>query len=155
LSPLDTLVNRDTIIQIFPGLANDKNFEVHSPEEDKYNCIAWAVNRKDALWWPAVPQLDGTYWPIENKSEEFQNLIDAYCSVGYVPCETWDFEVKFKKIALYIDFDTGKFTHASRQLRSGLWTSKLGKSFDIIHSTPFTIEGDFYGSVRAFMRIIF
>jgi hypothetical protein len=155
LNIFDNQVIRDTIIQSFPGLINDTQFKVTSPETYDYNCIAWAVNRTNFIWWPFVPQPDGTYWPIENKSDDFENLIAAYATIGYVRCEDWVFEKKFKKIALYIDQTTGKFTHASRQLRNGLWTSKLGPSFDITHSTPYNIEGDAYGAVNAFMKIIF
>ena len=38
-------------------------------------------------------------------------------------------------------------THAARMLANGMWTSKLGPSFDIIHSTPYTIQGRLYGMV--------
>jgi hypothetical protein len=155
LNTLDTPQNREIIIQSFPGLRDDPEFKITSLETSNYNCIAWAVNRTNSFWWPLVPQPDGTYWPLENKSEDFKNLIDAYSSVGYRPCEDWVFEVKYKKIALYIDNETGRFTHASRQLRNGLWTSKLGPYFDITHSTPFTIEGKCYGNVNAYMSSIF
>ena len=78
-----------------------------------------------------------------------------YASQGYQLCDDWNFEVKYKKIALYINDNTGYFTHAARQLRNGFWTSKLGPSFDITHETPFTIEGNHYGRVNAFMSKIF
>ena len=36
--------------------------------------------------------------------------------------------------------------------RDGNWTSKLGKSNDIAHESPYSIEGDSYGKLACFMR---
>ena len=149
---LNTEENRKRIITLFPGLATDNQFVVTSPIDKKYNCIAYAANKTDKWWWPAIE--DGVYWPLDNHDMLFPNLILAFETIGYRVCETWEFEEKYKKIALYIDED-GEFTHAARQMRSGVWTSKLGEVFDIFHGNPYTIEGDAYGKVGAFMSIIF
>ncbi len=49
-----------------------------------------------------------------------------------------------EKLALFVHRD--KVVHVARQLPSGLWTSKLGQSFDIEHPLA-ALEGDLYGSV--------
>lgn len=149
---LNTEENRKSVIELFPGLEGDERFEVNSPNDNKYNCLAFAASRTDRFWWPAIA--DGCFWPLDDLSTEFNNLILAYETVGYQLCDSWEFDPKLKKIALYVD-DNNQFTHASRQLRIGLWTSKLGQAFDIIHGTPYTIEGDVYGKVGAFMSAIY
>jgi hypothetical protein len=146
--------DKEFCITALPGLAGDKDFNITSPIDYNYNCLAWAANRNNIIWWPHLNKFDGCDWPIENYSLEFDNLIEVYKKIGYQVCDDWAFEKKFKKIALYKDPDN-QFTHAARQLRNGLWTSKLGPSFDITHGTPYTIEGDQYGVVGAFMSILF
>ena len=53
--------------------------------------------------------------------------------------------------ALYTDAQ-GTPTHAARQLESGDWTSKLGKSVDIRHSTLAALGGEMYGRVAFLLR---
>lgn len=149
---LNTIENRGSLIEFFPKLENDPDFFVHSPCDTRYNCIAFAANRTDNFWWPA--KSDGCYWPLDNFSTDFVNLVTVFEQIGYEICESWQFEKKFKKIALYADSEN-QFTHASRQMRNGLWTSKLGQGFDVFHSTPFSIESDIYGNVQAIMSIVF
>ncbi len=62
-----------------------------------------------------------------------------------------ELEPGFEKIAVYEDID-GEFCHASRQLPSGKWTSKLGPNEDIEHSTPKGVEGGGYGKCSAFLK---
>lgn len=56
----------------------------------------------------------------------------------------------FVKIALYALRD--EWTHASRQLEDGRWTSKLGPEFDITHQKPEDLEGSSYGKVVFYMK---
>lgn len=44
------------------------------------------------------------------------------------------------------------YTHAARQLPSGQWTSKLGKSEDIQHESAEDVSGGVYGEVVEFMK---
>jgi hypothetical protein len=37
-------------------------------------------------------------------------------------------------------------------LADGMWTSKLGPSFDICHASPYTIQGRLYGQVVCILR---
>lgn len=93
----------EEILTAFPGLRYDSGFQITSPSNPDYNCIAWAFAKDDCWMWP----------------EE--------------------------------DAD-GVNVHAARQLNSGLWTSKLGESNDIQHSTPYTIQGRLYGKVACILR---
>lgn len=43
------------------------------------------------------------------------------------------------------------WTHAARQLPTGKWTSKLGRSEDIEHTTPEAVSGTTYGAMVCFM----
>jgi hypothetical protein len=52
-------------------------------------------------------------------------------------------------VALYALEETP--THASRQLSSGWWSSKLGPSIDIEHATPGAVAGGVYGEVVAIL----
>ncbi|WP_319504708.1 hypothetical protein [Bacteroides graminisolvens] len=148
------------IITGFPGLADDENFKLTSPVDSNYNCIAWAYNYKDRWMWPhdkSTSDLDGVcYWPDGIlKEPDVQAFKEAFQLKGYEVCDNPDFEPKYQKIALYVVPGTTECTHASRQLRNGFWTSKLGQAFDIQHGTPYTIEGTGYGEVHCIMRRLF
>lgn len=145
------------IIDAFPGLRYDKHFEITSPVDPNYNCIAWAYQIKGRWMWPpkGIPAkvIDAvTYWPDENASTEVERFVDAFRLKGYEKCSSPDFEEGYRKIALYITPGTTKCTHAARQLSSGLWTSKLGEEYDIQHDTPQSIEGSIYGCVYCYMK---
>ena len=132
----------------FPGLRYDDGFRITSPEDADYNCIAWALGRKDCWLWPDE-DVDGvSVWPPSSTGDTgVQTFIDAYKSQGYDVCNSDEYEEGLEKIALYSYPDTKEITHAARQLDGGMWTSKLGPSFDICHSTPYTIQGRLYGMV--------
>ena len=57
------------LIDFFPKLADDKNFEITSKASNDYNCIAWAYFINNRWMWPNTgqyPFLDGVhYWPSE------------------------------------------------------------------------------------------
>lgn len=145
------------VIGEFPGLRYDEKFEITSPQDPNYNCIAWAYQLKNRWMWPPRGQqiwaLDAvTYWPDDNASTDVERFVDAFRLKGYEKCETSDFEEGYRKIVLYVKPGTTECTHAARQLSSGLWTSKLGRWYDIQHGTPQAIEGSLYGSVYCYMR---
>lgn len=52
-------------------------------------------------------------------------------------------------IAIYAK--DNKATHVAIKRGRGPWTSKLGKSYDIVHNGVEAIEGDCYGSVATYM----
>lgn len=142
--------------QAFPGLNDDKDFILTSPDTPNYNCIAWAYQINDRWMWPApeASSLDGVYyWPDEvTKTPDVNAFIEAFRLKGYECCDVEEYERGYQKIALYVVPNTTECTHAARQLRNGKWTSKLGQLNDIQHGTPHAIEGEEYGVVYCIMK---
>lgn len=151
---------KELISKWFPGLQKDSDFKLTSKATAKYNCIAWAYNRDDCWMWPntGLPDyIDGiNYWP-DNRilPATVNNFIEAFKIKGYEVCSGFQHEEGYIKIALYAHPGTDECTHASRELRNGFWTSKLGEREDVQHRDPTTIEGDIYGEVRVIMRRVF
>lgn len=142
---------------IFPGLIDD-DFEITSPDTDRYNCIAWAAHDDSSWWWPlpfAGPPLGGYYWPDGLPLvERLDIFVRAFRMLGYRECDDGELEDGFEKVAIYVDSDEEP-THAARQLPDGRWTSKLGKLNDIAHGSAEAVGGDEgggYGAVAQFMR---
>lgn len=66
-------------------------------------------------------------------------------------CDGPAFEPSFEKIAIFAD-EFGP-THASRQLPTGRWASKMGwDGVDIEHDGLSCIEGNRYGKAQTFLR---
>ena len=70
---------------------------------------------------------------------------------GYESCANDIIEATFEKIALYVD-ETGRFSHAARQLEHGKWTSKLAAEEDIEHDNLHALTGPILGRVWGFMK---
>lgn len=104
---------------------------ITSPEDNLYNCIAWAIH-DNQNWWEPDP-MNQYYWPEDVPR---QYTIDAYTkayeSRGYETCDDFRVEPNYEKVALYKN-ESNTPTHASRQIDSNKWTSKLGASFDVEH----------------------
>jgi hypothetical protein len=77
-------------------------------------------------------------------------FIQAYATLGFLPCESSALEDGFEKIALYATPD-GEPTHAARQLPTGRWTSKLGRWEDIEHELD-GLVCEMYGAVRQILK---
>jgi hypothetical protein len=113
----------------FPNIQNGGGFTITSPPTDEYNCIAWAASDHRRWWWPHPEH----YWPPQAPRElTMDAFVRAYALCGYSPCQDGSLEVGVEKIAIYAKA-TGEPKHASRQLATGRWTSKLGQSEDIEH----------------------
>ena len=123
----------------FPRLKSSP-YAVTSDATPKYNCIAWALGDDKRIWWP-----NGTaFWPpevpLEETVEAFRSLFALH---GFIECTSEAMEAGVEKVALFTS-SRGIPTHAARQLRSGMWTSKLGASVDIAHRLR-GLEGKEYG----------
>lgn len=137
---------------VFPNIRAE-GYEVTSDEDDDYNCIAHAADKKNARWWPAT-HVDGVYWPKDAPLEEtVEAFLKAYQTEGYTPCDDGTPEPGHEKVAIYTDQD-GIPTHAARLLSSGEWTSKLGGWEDISHPTLRALEGAVpaYGTPTAYLK---
>ncbi len=129
---------------IFPRLAKG-DYQVTSPRDADYNCIAWAVGDPRNWWWPG-PDEETQYWPPGATREvALPAFQEVFASLGYVPCDNEELDPGFDKIALFADAQ-GIPKHAARQLPNGRWTSKLGVLEDIEHALR-DLEGTVYGSV--------
>ena len=143
------------IINNFPGLTDDPDFQITSDASPQYNCIAWAYKYNDRwMQYGASCLLDGVvyWWPegVEN-SPYIDAYINAFKLKGYEICNNWQHENDYEKIALYIN-EQQECTHAAREKRNGKWTSKLGEANDISHNNPYSIEGVCYGKVACVMK---
>lgn len=131
----------------FP-LIKKTGYKITSPEDDNYNCIAWAVGRNDVFINPHPDYFWPSKLPYSDKLNIFRKLYETY---GYKVCEDDEYEEGFEKIAIYVMENTNTVTHAARQLKSGKWTSKLGEYKDIEH----TLEGltkSSFGEIAVVMK---
>jgi hypothetical protein len=135
--------------RLFPALRRT-GFEVTSPCDRRYNCVAWAADDVTRWWWPAESPF--AYWPAgADREESVASFIQAFAILGYEPARSSDFEPQFEKVAIFASSD-GIPTHMARQLRDGTWTSKLGALEDIQHPELSSLEGAEYGTVVMFLR---
>ena len=136
------------LVDLFPRLSGNE-YQITSPKTIDYNCIAWAAGDTQQWWWPSE-DLDNDYWPPGVPRERTQDVIvAAFATLGYVVCESEEFEAGYEKIALFADADGP--THAGRQLANGRWSSKLGKLEDIEHELH-DLEGEEYGVVALILK---
>jgi hypothetical protein len=132
---------------LFPRL-RPAGYQITSPPTQTYNCIAWAAGDDTRWWWPDLAKIQ--YWPTGvPRLETVAAFIQAYTTLGYVPCSDDTLETSFEKIALFADNNGPQ--HAARQLLNGRWTSKIGELEDIQHELH-DLENSDYGKVVAFMK---
>ena|SRR3989442_11840681 len=134
----------------FPRLLHE-GYQETSPEDNTYNCIAWAGDDNQEKWDPDATT--GRYWPNNvPRTRDLSSFIVLYeVEGGYVPCENGELEPGFEKIAIFLNL-AKEVEHASRQLHDGTWTSKLGEWEDITHQTLSCLEGNIYGRVSQFLK---
>lgn len=132
----------------FPTLLSTP-WRVTSPKDIGYNCVAWAAGETAAWWWPDAHEQ--YFWPPDvPRQVTLEAFVEAYSQMGYIRCGSPELEPGFDKIAVFVDA-TSRPTHAARQLPSGKWTSKLGRSEDIEHELS-ALEGKLYGSIAMIMK---
>lgn len=136
--------------EIFPRL-EEEEYEITSPEDSTYNCVAWTVGDKDRKWWPNNHLNSFSYWPDHlPNSENIYSFKEFYRERGYKECDLEDKEDGFEKIAIFAD-ERGVPTHVARQTDEGVWTSKCDNLQDITHKLG-ALEGEEYGKVVCIMR---
>lgn len=135
----------------FPFLTH-RNFDITSPKDGNYNCIAFAAGESDRNWWPT--DLGGYYWPpgvpMEPTVEVFKV---AFEQLGYQETTDLTHVPGVEKVALFVKH--GKPTHMARQLDDGRWTSKLGTEVDISHREASDVGGEAgrgYGEIELIMK---
>jgi hypothetical protein len=140
---------RELIEQLFPRLRG-ANFEITSPRDGRYNCVAWAANDTRRWWWPGETPF--SFWPAGVEREEsIPRFIEAFAILGYRVCASGEHEPNIEKVAIFASGE-GVPTHMARQLPEGAWTSKLGGLEDISHIEVNGVAGDDYGVVVVFLE---
>jgi hypothetical protein len=133
---------------LIPSLIGS-GYEVTSPFDPDYNCIAWAAEDNGRWWWPGSPE--DSYWPFDDASEatlaEFER---AFVLLGYEPCGDPTHQSGVTKVALFVG-TLGRVTHMARQLPDGAWSSKCGVHKDIRHPRLQDVAAA-YGRPAAFLR---
>lgn len=130
---------------LFPALRGQR-YQIASPADDDYNCVAWAAEDNHHRWWPN----DGDVWPVGvTRVETLDAFRDAFATLGFSTCENSELEAGCEKIAIYALAGIPK--HAARQLANGRWTSKLGLREDIEHDLHH-LAGAVYGTVAMVMK---
>jgi hypothetical protein len=130
------------------------SYDVKSPYDPSYNCIAFAVGDLTQFWddlgLPKGVRVRGYYWPDGAPSADtILGWIKVFEIHGYQETEDSSLELEYEKVAIYAVEDSPE--HVARQKASGVWVSKMGKGVDIEHSLD-AIEGDFYGKVVKIMK---
>jgi hypothetical protein len=75
-------------------------------------------------------------------------FVAAFETLGYLPCRDASREDGIEKVAIYAVVWEGLLVpqHASRQLATGEWTSKMGRLEDITHRACDDVNGRIYGT---------
>ena len=131
----------------FPGLVSTA-YEITSPHDPKYNCVAYALGDLNHFWYDA--NVKGYYWPPgEPSADTLEGWLSVFAIHGYEESDDDTLDPSYEKIAIYAGNEGPE--HVARQKASGLWTSKMGKGRDIDHAKLAALEGDFYGKVVKIM----
>ena len=134
----------------FPKLAVTRE-TFTSERNPAYDCFAFAAGDYNNRWNAEPVDIDGVYWPAGARSGKTLDVfMSAYAVLGFARCDDDGVEDGFEKIALYVLGST--VMHAARQMRDGMWRSKLGPFEDIQHAHPHDVEGRYYGTVAAYMK---
>lgn len=132
---------------VFPGLRGQP-YQITSPKNHRYNCIAFAASDDRNWWWPDAAGEDT--WPAGvARTETVDAFRDAFATLGYVVCDNDQLEPGYEKVTLFALSGVPK--HAAKQLPNGRWISKLGPSEDIVHALH-DLTGMVYGSVVLVMK---
>lgn len=135
-----------------PGL-HPGNSTARSERTVDYNCLAFAAGDMARWWEPYVipPVQPGVFWPEGATPDNgVEHWIEALATVGFERCGDGGLEPAWVKVAILGRAGTAE--HATRQLASGRWVSKLGDLEDIEHDEPGDVGGGAYGEVVQFLR---
>jgi hypothetical protein len=139
-------------LEELPHLTEDA-CEITSPVTKQYNCIAWAAQDAKRYWWPDPWRIG--YWPPGvPRKVTIAAFVQAFEKQGYASCPDGSPEEGMEKIAIFgKESQDGAVipTHASRQLESGEWTSKLGPLEDVSHRSIHSVNGPLYGKPVCYM----
>jgi len=126
------------LAQWFPRLQVN-GFRVLAPPSSDYNNWAAAVGDRGRWWWPNEPG----FWPGGAPRDlTIHGFRETFELLGFRECTHPALEAGVDKLCI---FSKGQEpTHAARQTREGLWRSKLGRTYEILHDLH-ALEGQAYG----------
>ena len=131
---------------VFPELVPG-SYEITSPADPAYNCVAWAAGDHQRGWEP--DPMGVCYWPVSApRTDTLAAYVRAFEGLGYTECPGQAHEEGVDRVALFAK--GGQPTHVARQVGPLFWSSKLGKSVDLRHQLH-ALSGDAY---RAVVRIL-
>lgn len=127
-----------------PGLAG-WDYTLIGDIDFTYNCVAWAAGEDDRIWWP-----NSAYWPPGVATTNVvASFVDAFRTLGYLPCADDSHDPGLDKIAIFTD--NAAPTHVARQLSATCWSSKMGHAWHrICH--PLGALRQAYGDVAVFLQ---
>lgn len=97
---LDSEPNRQEVLKYFPNLQNDANWKITSPQDPRYNCIAWACLKNDRHYWPTA-NLDGVEWPFNLPYDTaLETFIELFRNLEYEICDNIGYEEGYQKITI-------------------------------------------------------
>jgi len=99
-------MSRDKLIErAFPKIRT--HYKITSPEDYKYNCIAFAAGDTNKHWWPKA-----LYWPEGIPStEDLNSFIACFKSLGYEECEmNGNFEPGYENLPFMLALITSRHT---------------------------------------------
>ena len=131
---------RAAIEESFPGLGGGTQWEVTSPPDRSYNCLAWALDVN--LGWYGPSPIIGFDWPegVRRENDDIDSITALFESRGLVRTT----EEAEAQVAVFQN-GIGEW-HVARRLDGDMWSSKLGEHADIAHPLR-AIEGEVYGPI--------
>ena len=144
---MDTPSWEQMLIEAFPNLSEEDDFEIVAQPSTQYNCIAYAAGDTSNWWEPS----ERRYWPdYATRSYSIESLIEVFAGLGFQRCQDSSLESDYEKVALYEG--QGDFEHAAVQMPNGRWRSKMGQGPVIEHRSPESLSGGMYGNPTTHMR---
>ena len=89
----------NAIEKAFPDLVAI-GYKISSPQNYRYNCIAWAASNDTKWWWPD-PQNIGFWPPGVPREVSLESFILAFEHLGFSLCDNQDFEEGYEKVAFF------------------------------------------------------
>lgn len=134
----------------FLGLRGAR-WRVTSPEDERYNCVAWACGDTNRWWWPWPEGDPPGFWPGDGSADDgVEDAVLMFEGQGYVCCAPEAADAHDDVIVLYAS--ANRLRHVARRTLDGWWASKLGALNDIEHETLDAVASPYCGSPLRWMR---
>lgn len=86
---------------VFPGLVGAA-WEIASPRDPTYNCVAFALGDTDRWWWPLALPASAAHWPEDvPRAETVEAVASMLATLGFAPTDDESPSDELWKVALY------------------------------------------------------